>query len=29
MLWSVMPFEPFDEPPCFGGRKSFIVACED
>ena len=24
MLWSVMPFEPFDEPPCFGGRKSFV-----
>ena len=24
MLWSVMPFEPFGQPPCFGGGKSFI-----
>ncbi len=24
VLWRVMPFEPFGQPPCFGGGKSFI-----
>ena len=24
VLWRVMPFETLDEPPCFGGGKSFI-----
>src|SRR5664280_401915 len=24
VLWSVTPFEPLDEPPCFGGGKSFV-----
>ena len=24
VLWSVAPFEPFGQPPCFGGGKSFI-----
>jgi hypothetical protein len=23
--WSVVPFEAFDQPPGFGGRKGFIV----
>jgi hypothetical protein len=24
VLWRVMPFETLDEPPCFGGGKSFV-----
>ena len=24
VLWSVVPFEPFGQPPCFGGGKSFL-----
>ena len=24
VLWRVMPFEPFGQPPCFGSGKSFI-----
>ena len=24
VLWSVVPFETFDQPPGFGGRKGFI-----
>ena len=24
VLWSVVPFEPFGQPPCFGGGKSLI-----
>ena len=24
VLWRVMPFEPFGQPPCFGGGKSFV-----
>ena len=30
VLWRVVPFEPFDQPPCFGGGKSFVerrLAC--
>ena len=24
MLWRVMPFEPLDQPPGFGGRKGLV-----
>jgi hypothetical protein len=24
VLWSVVPFEAFDQPPGFGGRKGFV-----